>query len=217
VNNWLLQTYSQHQKNVVKYRIMLYIFDEVDRLDDLPMDMLSSERRDKALKYRSPLSRKLSVGVYLLLCFALKEEYGIEGPVDFGYNENGKPFLKDHQHIHFNLSHCKKAVACAVSDSEVGVDVQDIRPVSDKVAKRVLTEAEYGNFKVAQAPDEYFCEIWTVKESFLKRTGQGIREDLRKISAENIIDRTVYRGDGYFCCVTGMDFQMKRVGREDIG
>ena len=196
---------------------MLYIFDEVDKLEDLPMDRLSDERRDKALRYRFSLSRKLSVGVYLLLCLALKEEFGIEEAVVFGYNENGKPFLKDYPHIHFNLSHCKKAVACAVSDSEVGVDIQDIRPVSDKVAKRVLTEVEHKRFKQAQVPDEYFCEIWTVKESFLKRTGQGIRADLREISADGITEKTVYRGDGYYCCVTGLNVHIKRVGREDIG
>jgi len=196
---------------------MLYIFDEIDKLEDLPMDLLSDERREKALKYRSPSARKLSVGVYLLLRLAVKEEYGIEEAVEFGYNENGKPFLKDYPHIHFNLSHCKKAAACAVSDNEVGVDVQETRPVSDKVAKRVLTEAEYEKFKVAQIPDDYFCEIWTIKESFLKRTGQGIRVDLRTISEESITDRTVYRGDSYFCCVTGSDVRMKRVGREDIG
>ena len=196
---------------------MLYIFDEIDKLEDLPMDLLSDERCEKALKHHSTLGRKLSVGVYLLLCFALKDKYGIEEAVEFGYNENGKPFLKDYPYIHFNLSHCKKAVACAVSDIEVGVDVQDVRPVSDKVAKRVLTEAEYGKFKVAQTPDEYFCGIWTVKESFLKRTVQEIRADLSKISAESIIDRTVYSSDGYFCCVTGSEVPMKRVGREDIG
>jgi len=196
---------------------MLYIFDEIDKLEDLPMDFLSDERREKALKHRSPLGRKLSVGVSLLLCLALKEEYSIEEAVEFGYNEDGKPFLKDHPHIHFNLSHCKKALACAVSDSEVGVDVQDIRPVSDKVAKRVLTENEYAGYKAAQVPEDYFCRIWAVKESFLKQTGQGIRGDLRKISAESITDKTIYRGAGYFCCVTGSDVQMKRVGREDIG
>jgi len=196
---------------------MLYIFDEVDKLEDLPMDLLSDERREKALKYRSPVGRKLCVCVYLLMRFALKEEYGIEEAVDFGYNENGKPFLKDYPHIHFNLSHCKKAAACVVSDTEVGVDVQDIRPVTGKVAKRVLTEAEYGKLKAAQDPDEYFCGIWTVKESFLKRTGQGIRADLSKISADGITDKTVYRGDGYFCCVTGLNVRIKHVGRKDIG
>jgi len=196
---------------------MLYIFDEVDNLEDLPMDLLSDERREKALGHRFPLGRKLSVCVYLLLCLALKEEYGIEEAVEFRYNENSKPFLKDYPHIHFNLSHCKKAAACAVSDVEIGVDVQDVRPVTDKVAKRVLTEDEYGNFKEAPNPDDFFCEIWSVKECFLKRSGQGIREDLRKISADSIIDKTQYRGDGYFCCVTGSDVQIKRVGREDIG
>ena len=196
---------------------MLYIFDETDKLEDMPLGLLSDERREKALKHRFPLDKKLSIVVYLLLCFALNEEYGIEGPVEFMYNENGKPVLRDYPEIHFNLSHCKRAAACVVSNNEVGVDVQDVRRIPDKVAKRVLTESEYKIFTTAQAPDEYFCEIWTIKESFVKLTGRGIREDFRNIPVKSITDKTLYRGEGYFCCVTGSDIQMKRVGREDIG
>ena len=52
---------------MIKYRIMLYIFDEIDKLEDLPMDLLSDERREKVHRYRSTLGGKLSVVVYLRL------------------------------------------------------------------------------------------------------------------------------------------------------
>ena len=199
---------------------MLYIFEDADKIDDdIPESMislLSGDRCAKMRRLRSSLSKKASVAAYLLLRVALVEIYSIDEAVEFEYAEKGKPLLKDYPDIHFSLSHSKSTVACAVSDVEVGVDVQNISPISDRLAKRVLTEFEYARFKESPAPDEYFCEIWTIKESYLKKTGQGIRFDLRELSADSVSDRTVYRGEDYFCCVTGSDTQVRVVGREEF-
>jgi len=195
---------------------MLYIFDEINKLNDIDMALLSEERREKVLRYNSKQSRKLSIAVYLLLRFALKEQYGVSETVDFEYSEKGKPSLKNYPDIHFSLSHSKNTVVCAVSDSEVGVDVQYIAPVSDKVAKRVLTMEEYDIFKKSTVKDEYFCEIWTIKESYLKMTGQGISTELRNLSADSVKPGTLYRGSDYICCVTGTDERVRIVGRDEI-
>ena len=32
-------------------------------------------------------------------------------PLLFGFNSHGKPHLTAHSHIHFNISHCPKAIA----------------------------------------------------------------------------------------------------------
>jgi len=195
---------------------MLYIFDEMNKLNDMDIDLLSDERREKAFRYQSKQSRKLSIGVYLLLRFALKENYDIDEAVDFEYSDKGKPSLKNHPDIYFSLSHSRNVVVCAVSDSEVGVDVQYIAPVSDKVAKRVLTDEEYDIFKKSSVKDEYFCEIWTIKESYLKKTGQGICTELRNLSADSVKAGTIHRGGDYICCVTGTDKRVRIVGREEI-
>jgi len=202
---------------------MLYIFDGIDLLsDNFPgskADFLSEERRKKVNKLRFNKSKKASAAAYLLLRIALKENYGINEAVEFSYGEKGKPLLKDYPLIHFSLSHSANTVACAVADFEVGVDVQQITEVKDKVAKRVLTDDEYSKYKDSLAPDEYFCEIWTIKESFLKKTGQGITKELREISADDIKNKKVYKGKDYFCCVCGKEqqsIQIKFIGREDF-
>ena len=199
---------------------MLYIFEDADKIDDdIPESMislLSGDRYTKMQRLRSPINKKASVAAYLLLRIALMEVYGIDEAVEFGYAKEGKPLLKDYPDIHFSLSHSKITAACAVSDVEVGVDVQYISPISDRVAKRVLTELEYTKFKESPAPDEFFCEIWTIKESYLKKTGQGIRFDLRDLSADSVTGRTIYQCKDYFCCVTGTDMQVRTVGREDF-
>jgi 4'-phosphopantetheinyl transferase len=199
---------------------MLYIFDEVDKMDDgFPdsvVSLLSEERYAKAQKIKSPLNRKASVAAYLLLRIALREVYGINEAVEFEYTEKGKPLLKDYPHIHFSLSHSKSTVACAVSDIEAGVDVQHFTPVSDRVARRVLTEGEYQEFKESHNADEFFCRIWVVKESHLKRTGQGLATELRDLPADSVKDRKIINGKNYFCCVCGSTMEVKYIRRDDF-
>jgi len=199
---------------------MLYIFDEVDKMDDdIPESMislLSEARIAKIQRLHSPLKKKASAAAYLLLRLALLEIYGIEKTVEFEYNEKGKPILRDYSHIYFNLSHSKRTVACAVSNAEVGVDVQHISPISDQVAKRVLTEIEYNAFKDSKTPDKFFCEIWAIKESFLKKTGQGITSDLRDLTAETVTDKVIFEGKDYFCCACGSDMKIRHIGRGDF-
>jgi len=200
---------------------MLYIFDEVDKMDDITpegmISLLSEERYEKVKRFRSPLARNASVAAYLLLRLALREIYCINKAVDFEYTEKGKPLLKDYPQIYFSISHSKHIAACAVSGFEVGIDVQYIAPVSDAVAKRVLTRKEFAGYKSAPAKDEYFCEIWTIKESFLKKTGQGIATNIKDLAAENVPEKMIYRGKDYFCCVCGQEMDIKHIGREDFG
>ena len=206
------------KKNNLCYniQIMLYILDEINRLGDLPIDRLSEQRREKVFKQSRRLSQKLSIVVYLLLRMALKEEYNIDEPVEFDFEANGKPRLKDHKSIHFNLSHSKNIAACVVSSVPVGIDVQNIVPVSDKTAMRVLTESEYTGFKSSKNPDEYFCRIWVIKESYFKQSGQGISPELNNLSADSLSDITICRGNDFFCCTTGSDTIIRNVRREEI-
>jgi len=199
---------------------MLNIFDKIVELDKgfskLADALMSDQRREKVSKIRYESGKVLHVAAFLLLRIALLEVYGINEPVVFEYSDNGKPVLRDHPHIHFNLSHCKYAVACAISDSEIGVDVQDIRSVSDTVAKRVLTAEEYAGFIATSTPDEYFCEIWAVKEAHLKQTGQGIGAVMSEFSAGSILKKTVFRGKDYYCCVSEPDAKIRYVDINDF-
>lgn len=196
---------------------MLYLFDEIEKLDEkyLPRNLarLSQERRDKVFSYCFQLDKKLSAAAYLLLRLALEENYGIDEPVVFSYGNHGKPYLRDYPRIHFNLSHCKNAVACVLSAGEIGVDVQEIIPVSDTVARSVLTQKEYAEFKISSKPFELFCEYWTIKESYVKRTGQGIQTDFTELAVDDVGEKMIFKNSkGYCCCVAGVWGRIERVG-----
>ncbi len=182
---------------------MLYIFDDMGALgggfwlESLPR--LSVQRREKALAYRFGQDKNLSAAAYLLLRYALKADYGIGEPVEFELCESGKPVILGYPGVHFNLSHCRAAVACAVASVPVGVDVQEIAPVERALAKRVLTEAEYRAFLASSDPDRTFCEYWTKKESWLKKNGLGIGASLAGLAAKDI-EAAFFKSDKDYCC-----------------
>jgi len=202
---------------------MLYIINKLElsenNFSESMIPLLSPQRYQKVSKLRSSIGKNASAAVYLLLRFALREVYDINEPVEFEIASKGKPVLKNHPRIHFNLSHSKGVAACVIADFEVGVDVQNIRSVSGKTAKRVLTAEEYEAFLTSSYPDEYFCKIWTIKESYVKMTGQGLTTELGDLSAEKISNIYAFRGDDYYCSVCGLETsveKVRKIGREDL-
>lgn len=95
--------------------------------------------------------------------------------------EHGKPYFENSD-IHYNISHCKGMVACAISRKvELGVDVEGVRPYRENVLRRVFTENERNAFEKAEEKDLFFFKIWTFKESIIKCSGTGLSRDLREI------------------------------------
>ncbi len=180
---------------------MLYIesIPSFDLAAALPL--LSEERREKMLAVRNEAVRRQGIAAYLLLCRALKEEYGITEAPTFGYEAGGKPFLPEHPGIHFNLSHCKTAVACVLSDRPVGVDVETVRPFRESLARHVLSGEEYESVVTAERPKVEFIRLWTMKEACLKLTGEGIRTDLKTVLATPGVNIETTEEDGIVCSV----------------
>lgn len=143
------------------------------------LEEISAQRREQALKFKYELGQRLCVRAYQLLKQALKEEYGIvENPV-FAYNEHGKPSIEGHPEIYFNLSHCKEAVACVVSDHPVGIDVETFRSCKDSLVRYTMSDEEIQQIETAERPDVAFIRLWTMKEATLKLIGTGISDDLK--------------------------------------
>lgn len=136
------------------------------------MDGLAQYRRDKIDKHRTKEGRRQSLGAGLLLKYVL-EQYGI-GQDRVRIGENGKP---EADGICFNLSHSGSLVICAVGTQHLGCDAERIDPSRLKVAAHFFSENEnhylqqFEGLQQAQA----FCRIWTMRESYIKMTGEGMR------------------------------------------
>ena len=142
---------------------------------------ISAQRRDQALKFRHEQGQRLCVLAYQLLKQGLREEYGIEDNPVFEYNEHGKPAIVGHPEIFFNLSHCKEAVVCAISDQPVGIDVESIREYKESLVRYTMNEEEVKASEASENPAAAFIRFWTMKEATLKLLGTGISNDMKAV------------------------------------
>lgn len=100
---------------------------------------------------------------------------------------SGKPYLPSHPDFRYNFSDSGDYLVLAVSpDRPIGVDLQKIVPVRSgplKMAERFFHPAEIRLLSACEnAEEQYllFFRIWTIKEAFLKCTGEGLSGGLSR-------------------------------------
>ena len=159
---------------------MVYIDEHIDDFDlQAALAEISEQRCKQALRFKFERGQRTCVLAYLLLKKGLREVYGLtENPL-FEYGEHGKPSIIGHPEIHFSLSHCREAVACAVSDRPVGIDVESIREYKEPLAHYAMNDAEVRQIEASDHPAAAFIRLWTMKEATLKLIGTGISNDLK--------------------------------------
>lgn len=130
------------------------------------------QRMKKHFTDERALKRKESVAARALLCFMLKNCFGL---TDFiaDCDENGKPYIEK-SNLHFNLSHSGNYALCVCGDEKVGCDLEKIKACNLKVAQRFFCEKEFIALQKNEASPFAFTKMWTLKESALKFSGNGI-------------------------------------------
>ncbi|MCR5421453.1 MAG: 4'-phosphopantetheinyl transferase superfamily protein [Lachnospiraceae bacterium] len=140
--------------------------------------LVCKERVEKSMKYKFEEDRRRSLLAYALLGYAVSESTpGISLPVSPIKDELGKPHLYTNteasakEEIHFSLSHSGDYAVCVLNDSPIGIDIESFRENTDNIAKRFFSPKELKYSKDVPG----FFKIWTLKESFMKITGLGMR------------------------------------------
>ncbi len=159
------------------------------------MEGLWEERKQKILRYKLAESRKQSLGAGLLLKWAL-QKHGIAAE-KLSYGPNGKPEAVG---VFFNLSHSGQWAVCAIGDVPVGCDVEEIAPVREGIAERFFTknEVEYLNRFDGEQRLEKFFRLWTLKESYVKMTGEGMSLALDRFEFD-LTEQPTVKHDGKAC------------------
>ena len=177
---------------------MIYLYENLAEYSDESylkhLNALPAWRKEKALQYKKLDDRKRCVFAFVLLQHALREKYGITEVPEFVYNEFGKPSLPNLP-IHFSLSHCKDAVACAVSDHNIGIDVEGIVPYNPDVARRVCTAAELEMLEQSDNKDVDFIKLWTIKEAISKYEEMGLSLPFVEITISKYLTYTEHYAD----------------------
>ena len=198
--------------------VHLYLanIEDLERIYDIEgaVNLLTEERRTRYLQLRNEKARRecLAAGILLRKVLGM---YGVD--VETVHTcENGKPEAKG---IFFNLSHSGNVVICAASKKNVGCDIEKVGSAPKRVAERFFCEDEIGWIEsfANEEKNREFYRIWTMKESYLKMTGEGLRTelnsfrvlpDIMKISREGDMQPCLmkeYKYSGYQITVCAME------------
>lgn len=169
------------------------------------ISLLPQWRQEVVMRYKFESGRRESALAFRLLQQMVSEhDASIDASrLEFETNEHGKPFLRSHSGVFFNLSHCKLAVACAVSDEPVGIDVECTGRYKHDLAAYCMSPEEVQWIESGDDADKRFTLLWTKKEALLKLVGTGITDDVKTILSEyegKVMFTTEY-GEGYVCTV----------------
>ncbi|MCO6179733.1 4'-phosphopantetheinyl transferase superfamily protein [Ciceribacter sp. RN22] len=132
------------------------------------------------MRFRNRADRAAYVAAHALLRHMLSKALGGD-PKAWAFEAGplGKPALAAvhlRPWLHFNISHARGLVACVIAGVPVGVDVEaSDGNVPSAVAERFAPGERAMLAKAAGA--EYrsiFFRLWTLKEAYLKATGEGL-------------------------------------------
>lgn len=157
--------------------------------------IVSDERKSKANKFRFFDDSKRCIFGEILLLYSLFRFLGYNAIPHIDYNSYGKPFIKNLNDFHYNISHSGQWVVCAYGNSEVGVDIEKIVYEHDNngIINNFFSKEEKDFIclnadKITRA--QRFTQIWTLKESYIKYLGTGLSTSLNSFST-NIIQGVV--------------------------
>jgi 4'-phosphopantetheinyl transferase len=148
--------------------------------------VLDSREVARVARFHADKDRNLYIAAHALTR-ALLAHVGekLAAAWQFAETEKGKPEIIDNEsNLAFSLSHTAGLVACAVAHFPVGIDTEsrDRKQKQADIAQTVLASSEVALLTAYPFPrqSEIFLRLWTLREAYVKATGQGIsfpRED----------------------------------------
>jgi len=89
--------------------------------------------------------------------------------------QRGKPYFVDSP-LHFSISHTKKHVFCALSETPIGIDAEEVdRLVNPKLATKILSPGELRQYEEADDKNKALLTFWVLKEAAAKLSGEGLQ------------------------------------------
>lgn len=146
------------------------------------VNKVNESQKEKALKYKNEIDQIRSLASSYLVNSLSNE------PLLF--NDMGKPFFENGPY--FNISHSGKYIVMAVSNKEVGVDIEENVEKNMSSLIRIFNEAEAKMIK--EHADFYY--LWCAKESLIKCIGSSISH-VKEIPSLPLNGLKTYKGKDY--------------------
>ncbi len=162
-----------------------------------------------AFNSKAEKNRLMSEKAYELLSSKLSELFG-NMPV-IKKTDSGKPYIENLP-VYISISHTGDMAFLAISDSEIGVDIERERAFSSHMTARLFSENELEYINNGDK-NEHSTILWCLREAVCKATGEGFSEWFFSCSFAdcngNLLSKygdynlKVINNDGYICAVAG--------------
>lgn len=124
-----------------------------------------------------------SVALYALCEYFRMQGLSAPSDVKYAHEDNGKPYFEGCDDVCVSVSHSGDYVVAGISDSEIGIDIQEVRPVDYKSIS--------SRFDLDASNALEFYRAFCASEAYTKATGENLFFSLKKV-AEIIPHATIY-------------------------
>ena len=171
--------------------------------------LVSSDRYTAAMRFRFDEDKKRTLLAHALLAYAVRQNHpDMVLPLSTQADEYGKPHLyinKGQDEIHFSLSHSGDHSVCVLADSPVGIDIEKSGDNKEDIASRFFHKEDLKYIN----DSESFFRIWTLKESYIKAVGLGMRIPLDSFCIRDLdtaSGRCLFydQNEGKYCKIKGI-------------
>lgn len=125
--------------------------------------LLPPERRQRLVKTKQRSRWREPLCAYGLLRLALRRSLGWRALPAVARSPGGKPWFPAAPQVCFSLSHTPGAVLVGLSHRDLGVDIQQFRPVGRRLMERT-----------GAAEETAFFRDWVRREALAKRRDVGV-------------------------------------------
>lgn len=164
----------------------IYVFAlNINDICEDSLNLLHKKQQERIKNIKNENARKQALAAELLVLYTVKKfkPKNISIPPLRIVGEFGKPYFAENADFKFNISHSGQWAVIAVSDCEIGIDIEKIGKLRTSVAKRVLHEKEKQEFFSLDINSQKirFYDYWVLKESIVKATGRGMNDSFSDI------------------------------------
>lgn len=149
-------------------------------------NLISNEKKERMKRLLNSCDVNRTLIGDLLIRSLICQKYKINNEeIRFKYNEYGKPFVENFSDFHFNLSHSGEWVVCTTANFNVGIDIEKVSEIEAlKLAKEFFSADEFYDISNMNSDEQinYFYDLWTLKESYIKTIGKGLYTPLNSFS-----------------------------------
>lgn len=180
-------------------KIQLFLMSADENLCDEGLRFLPESRRNAVSQRKQPQARAESLFGELIVRREIFRRFGKEAALsEFRIGEYGKPYFSGNGSFGFSVSHSSGTVLAAVSDGNVGTDIERCDRRSDRLITKCCTPDEREYLETVPDKSREFMRLWTRKEALSKLDGRGIAMGFGSVSV--LSDERIFTAerDGFF-------------------